>query len=93
MIVLLIIEATGIATKGFKKNLETIPGKHSIDSILGTTYTIWNYCSLKLEAREGGSLFFKTSTKEKRPVTGDDIIIMNIQLFLYQYSMVPGDYH
>jgi len=37
MITLLIIEATGIATKGFKKNLEAIPGKHSIDSILGTT--------------------------------------------------------
>jgi hypothetical protein len=47
MITKLIIEATGMATKGFKKNLEAIPGKHSI---LGTTYIIWNHCSLKLEA-------------------------------------------
>jgi len=26
-------EATGILTKGLKKNLEAIPGKHSIDSL------------------------------------------------------------
>jgi hypothetical protein len=37
-----IIESTGIVTKGFRKNLEDIPGKHSIDSlqktaILGTS--------------------------------------------------------
>jgi hypothetical protein len=28
-----IIGATGIVTKGLKKYLETIPGKHSIDSL------------------------------------------------------------
>jgi hypothetical protein len=28
-----IIGATGIVTKGLKKHLETIPGKHSIDSL------------------------------------------------------------
>jgi hypothetical protein len=28
-----IIGATGIVTRGLKKNLETIPGKHSIDSL------------------------------------------------------------
>jgi hypothetical protein len=28
-----IIGATGIVTKVLKKNLETIPGKHSIDSL------------------------------------------------------------
>jgi hypothetical protein len=37
--------ATGIVTKGLKKNLETIPGKHSIDSlqktaVLGTSHII-----------------------------------------------------
>jgi hypothetical protein len=31
MIILVIIGATGIVTKGLKKNLEAIPGKHSID--------------------------------------------------------------
>jgi hypothetical protein len=28
--------ATGIVTKGLKKYLETIPGKHSVDSLLKT---------------------------------------------------------
>jgi hypothetical protein len=45
-IIPLIIEATGIVTKILRKNLEAIPGKHSIDSlqltaILGTSHIIW----------------------------------------------------
>jgi hypothetical protein len=45
MIIRAVIGATGIATKGLKKNLEAIPGKHSIDSlqktaILGTSHII-----------------------------------------------------
>ena len=44
-IVPVIIGATGIVTRSLKKNLETIPGKHSIDSlqktaILGTSQII-----------------------------------------------------
>jgi hypothetical protein len=40
-----IIEATGIVTKGLKKYLETVPGKHSIYSLqktaaLGTSHII-----------------------------------------------------
>ena len=40
-----IIGATGIVTRNLKKNLETVPGKHSIDSlqktaILGTSHII-----------------------------------------------------
>ena len=40
-----IIGATGIVTRSLKKNLETIPGKHSIDSlqktaVLGTSHII-----------------------------------------------------
>ena len=46
MIIPVIIGLTGLVKKGFKKNLEAIPGKHSIDSlektaILGTSHTIW----------------------------------------------------
>jgi hypothetical protein len=38
--------ATGMVTKGLKKNLEAISGKHSIDAlqttdILGTSHIIW----------------------------------------------------
>jgi len=45
-IISVIIEATGIVTRSLKKNLEAIPGKHSIDSlhktaILGTSHMIW----------------------------------------------------
>jgi len=44
-IVPVIIGATGIVTRSLKKNLETIPGKHSIDSlqntaIIGTSHII-----------------------------------------------------
>jgi len=40
-----IIRDTGIVIKGLKKNLEAVPGKHSIDSlqktaILGTSHII-----------------------------------------------------
>ena len=43
MIVPVLIGATGIVTRSVRKNLETIPGKHSIDSlqktaILGTSH-------------------------------------------------------
>jgi hypothetical protein len=45
MIMPAIIGATGIVTKDLKKNSESIPGKHSIDSLqktatLGTSHTI-----------------------------------------------------
>ena len=40
-IIPVIIGATGILTKGLRKNLEVIPGKHSVDSPQKKTYT-WN---------------------------------------------------
>jgi len=45
-IIPVIIGATGIVTRNLRKNLEDIPGKHSIDSlqntaILGTSHIIW----------------------------------------------------
>jgi len=45
MILPVIIGATGIVTRNLRKNLESIPGKHSIDSlqktaILGTSHII-----------------------------------------------------
>jgi len=46
MIITVINGATRVVTKGLKKNLGTLPGKHSIDSlqkmaILGMSYIIW----------------------------------------------------
>jgi hypothetical protein len=45
MIIPVITGATGVVTRSLKKNLETVPGKHSIDSlqkiaILGTSHII-----------------------------------------------------
>ena len=44
-IVPVIIGVTGIVTRSLRKNLDTVPGKHSIDSVqktavLGTSHTI-----------------------------------------------------
>jgi hypothetical protein len=44
-IIPVIIGATGIVIKGLRKNLEAIPGKHSVDSLqktamLGTSHVI-----------------------------------------------------
>ena len=66
--------ATGIITKGLRKNLEAIPGKYSIDAlqktvVLGTSHIIW-----KVLQRDTGSLssgdhrWFKRSARKKRPV-------------------------
>jgi len=41
MITPIIIGATGILTRSLRKNLEAVPGKHSIDSLQKTAYT-WN---------------------------------------------------
>jgi len=45
-IIPVIIGATGIVMRSLRKNLEAVPGKHSIDSlqktaILGTAHIIW----------------------------------------------------
>ena len=45
IIIIIIIGATGIVTRSLRKNLDSVPGKHSIDSlqktaILGTSHII-----------------------------------------------------
>jgi len=52
MMLPVIIGATGIVTVGFKKNLEAIPGKHSVDSLQkaavpGTSHIIWKILQSK----------------------------------------------
>jgi len=71
IIVPVIIGATGIVTRSLRKNLEAVPGKHSIDSlqktaILGTSHIIRKI--LQCEAC-GAHRWFKRSTRKKRPVT------------------------
>jgi len=81
MIVPVIIGATGIVTRGLRKNLESLPGNHLIDSlqktaILGTSHIIRKV--LKCEARRlsgGDHHWFKRSTRKKRPATRDMNIV------------------
>jgi hypothetical protein len=93
-IIPVIIGTTGIVTKSLRKNLEAIPGKHSIDSlqqtpILGTSHIIRKVLQCETGSVSGGGhRWFKRSTGKKRPVTrynndddddeDDDIIIIII---------------
>jgi hypothetical protein len=54
IIIIILIKPPGIETKSLRKNLEAIPGKHSIDSlqkavILGTSHSYGKSCSVELE--------------------------------------------
>ena len=66
-----IIGATEIVTRSLKKNLETIPGKHSIDSLqktatLGTSHIIRKVLQCEPRSLSGGDhSWFKRSTRKK----------------------------
>ena len=70
-IVPVIIGATGIVTRSLKKNLETIPGNHSIDllqktAILGTSHIIRKVLQCEAWSLSGGDhRWFKRSTRKK----------------------------
>ena len=70
-IVQVVIGATGIVTRSLKKNLETIPGNHSIDSLQKTTTLGTSHIIRKVLQCEAWSLsgadhrWFKRSTRKK----------------------------
>jgi len=86
-IIPVITGATGIVTRSLRKNLEVIPGKHSIDSlqktaILGTSHIIRKVLQCETWSLSGGNhCWFKRSTRKKRPVTRDDNTNNNNNLF------------
>jgi len=71
--------AIGIVKKSLRRNLEAVPGKHSIDSlqktaILGTSHIIRKVLQCEAWSLRGGDhCWFKRITKKKRPVTRDII--------------------
>ena len=71
MIVPVIIGAAGIVTRSLRKNLETILGKHSIDSlqktaILGTSHIIRKVLQCEAWSVSGGDhRWFKRCTRKK----------------------------
>jgi hypothetical protein len=76
-IIQIVIGATGIVTRSLRKNLEAIPGKHSIDSqqktaTLGTSHIIRKVLQCEARSLGGGDhRWFKRSTRKKRLVTRD----------------------
>jgi hypothetical protein len=83
-IIPVIIGTSRIVTRSLRKNLEAIPGKHSIDSlqktaILGTSHIIREVLQCEaLRLSDGDHCWFKRSTRQKRPVTRDIHIIIII---------------
>ena len=80
---IIIIGETGIVTRSLKKNLETIPGKHSIDSLQKTATLVSShtqygkYCSVKLEALAVGIMLVQEKYQEEMPVTETSISYNN----------------
>jgi hypothetical protein len=80
-IIPVITGATGTVTRSLRKNVETIPGKHSIDSlqeraILGTAHKIRDILQCETSSLSGGDhRWFKRSTRKKMSVTGDIHIV------------------
>ena len=78
MIIPVITGATGLVTKGLKKDLEAVPVDRSIDSpqktaVLGTAHIIWKVLQTETGSLSGGDhRWFKRSTRKKRPVTREN---------------------
>jgi hypothetical protein len=75
IIINVVTAATGIVTRGLRKNLEAIPGKHSVDTlqkaaILGTSHVTRKVLYSESCSLSGGDHgWFKRSTGEKWSVT------------------------
>ena len=82
-IVPVIIGATGVVTRSLRKNVEAVPGKHSIDSLQKTVIIRTSHIIRKVLQCEAWSLsggdhhWFKRSTRQKRPVTETSISYNN----------------
>ena len=80
-IIPVIVGATEIVTRSLRKNLEAVPGKHSIDllqktAVLGTSHIIRKVLQCESRGLSGGDhRCFKRSTGKKRPVTRDIHIV------------------
>jgi hypothetical protein len=77
MNIAVIIGATGIVTRSLRKNLEAVPGKHSIDAlqktaVLGTSHIIRKILQCEASSLSSGNhCWFKSITRRNRPVTRD----------------------
>ena len=95
--------ATEIVTKDLRKNLEAIPGKHSIDSlqkraIFVTSHIIRQVLQCETRILSGEKrLWFRRSTRKNRPVTRDNknnniiIIIILLMIIIIIGIAIPDD--
>ena len=78
MIIPVIIGATRLVTKGWRKNLEAVPAKHSVYSlqktaVIGTSHIIWEVLQCETGSLSGEDhRWFKRSTGKKRHLIRDD---------------------
>jgi len=65
-IVPVIIGATGIVTRSLRKNLETVPGKHSIDSLQNSTHNAESTAVWSLKPERWGSPLVQEKCREEK---------------------------
>ena len=86
-IVPVIIGATGIVMRSLTKNLETIPGKHSIDSLQDSytcniTHNTESTAVWSLKRERWGSLLVQEKYREEMPVTDISIMMMMMMIIM-----------
>ena len=83
-IIPVITGATGIVTKVLRKNLKSIPGQHSVDSLQKTAILGISHITRKVlqgetsGSRGGVHRWFKRRNRKRRPVTRDNNYIIII---------------
>ena len=88
-IIPVIIGATGIVTRSLRKNLEAVPGKHSIDALqktamLGTSHIIRKVLQCEARSLSGGDhCWFKRITRKNRSVTRDILTLRLLMSYIY----------
>jgi hypothetical protein len=98
------IGATGILPRRIRKNLESVPRKHSTDSlqktaILGTSHIIRKVMQCEVLSPSGGDQrWFKRISRKKRHVTRDDVNNNNNNnnntslIFMSKFSSPSGNF-
>ena len=98
MIIQAIIGATGIATKGVKKNVEAIPGKHSTFSLQKTAILVTSHIIRKVlqsgtQSLSGGDRhWFKgIIIRDKRTVTRYNMLIILLSGLTWKVGAVLSE--
>jgi hypothetical protein len=83
MIKPVVIGATGIVTRGLKKNLEAIPGNHSVESLQKTDIFGTSHIIRKVLQREWWGSLMVQEEKYRGRGKKDTIIMMMIIIYFW----------